>query len=77
MEWKKTTFPPLSLEDAVKRLEDGELSTATGSLERTGESRTDIVSVASVTRVEDCFSNGPMTVGGSEWQHWGVYDGHR
>lgn len=77
MEWKYSTHRPLGIEEAIKRLRQDGTSSVPASVDGTDNIRTDTVRVASVTRVEDDFSWGQMTVGNDDkWRYWGVYDGH-
>ncbi|KAJ5930963.1 hypothetical protein N7466_006456 [Penicillium verhagenii] len=77
MEWRYTTHRPLGMEEATKKLKQGETSTALNSPAEADIVRTDTVRVGSVTRVEGDLSWGRMTEGKIDnWRYWGVYDGH-
>ncbi|KAJ5949973.1 hypothetical protein N7454_001557 [Penicillium verhagenii] len=72
MEWRYTTHRPLGMEEATKKLKQGETSTALKSPAEADIIRTDTVRVGSVTRIEDDLSWGRMTEGKiNNWRYWG------
>lgn len=71
MECKNAIPRPLNLKEAIEKLKREETSTFWGCI------LADEIRVAANARVEDDWSTGELTVGDSNWQYWGVFDGHK